>query len=377
MDTRLYLLVASTLVVLLAGCTPASSAAPVILTQSPMATPAISTAPLVGQLPLATPRGQVRTSAVTVLTEVAAADTQVPDDMFFHSVLVGSKLYGAGQQASGQVALYEVDLKTGLTRQVGAARKGWGNMRASERYIVWDTANSTGYEVHIYDLKSDQESIISSGGGPDVSGNIVVWNSVQKVDGKTVQNISGRDMITGKEFPIITRPSAYPRISGQWMIYLDSVGPETANVYAHNLTTSEDFKIGVMPTQGHRIGTVEWYPVISSKNIIWVSVQDDKLHHYNLDTRTDRLLPVPLSAEAALAMPRNLELDGDILVYDQRGVMGHDLACDAAFPIPMIPAIQGKWTSSTHPLVSGGRLVWQTSVDNDVHIYTTEVVRDQ
>jgi hypothetical protein len=56
--------------------------------------------------------------------------------------------------------------------------------------------------------------------------------------------------------------------------------------------------------------------------------------------------------------------------------MGYDLAQDAAFPIPIIPAVKGKWTSSTHPLVSGGRLVWQTSIDGQARIYTTQVVRE-
>jgi hypothetical protein len=176
---------------------------------------------------------------------------------------------------------------------------------------VWDgTSDPNDRKVHVYDTKLNLETIVSSwGGGPDVSGDIVVWANVQKVNGTITQTIMGRNMVTGKEFTIINRPGGRPRISGQWMIYLDSIGPETADVYAHNLTTNEDFKIGVMPSQGQRIGTVEWYPVISGKNIVWVSAQDDKLHHYNLDTRADRLLPVPLTEEATLSMPRNLELD--------------------------------------------------------------------
>jgi hypothetical protein len=367
-------LIATILVVLLIGCKPAAGSRSSVLMQSPVVTPLSNAAPMIEQS--STLSSKVRTSEATVLAKVAAAGVQIADDKFFPTELVANKLYGIGKQASGQLALYEVDLKTGLTRQVGTARKDWGNMHASERYVVWDMTNSTGYEVHIYDLVLDQESVISSGGGPDVSGNIIVWNSVRKTDGKTVQNIYGRNMISGEEFPIITRPSAYPRISGQWMIYLDSIGPDTADIYAHNLTTEEDFKIGVMPTQGQRIGTVEWYPVISGKNIVWVSAQDNKLHHYNLDTRTDRLLPVPLSEEAALSMPRDLDLDGDILIYDQRGQMGYDLALDAAFPIPVIPAVPGKWTSSTPALVSGGRLVWQTQVDQMVNLYTADIIRN-
>jgi Tol biopolymer transport system component len=244
-------------------------------------------------------------------------------------------------------------------------------MRASERYIVWDQdSDSREYlEIHVYDLQTNRESMLATHAAwPDVSGNIAVW-------GEVVYDLS-------KDAPIQVKNQHgkphRPRISGKWIVYLDaSSGEDTADIYAHNLTTDEDFKIGTMPLLGQRIGVVGWYPVISGKNVAWVSIQDDKLHHYNLDTRTDRLLPIPLNAETVNGIPRGLQLDGDILVYELREWMGYDLARDAAFPIPIIPAVKGKWTSSTRPLVSGRRLVWQTSVDNDVHIYTTEVVWDQ
>jgi hypothetical protein len=288
--------------------------------------------------------------------------------MFFPAVSVGDKLYGTGKQTSGQLALYEVNLKTGLTRQVGAARKG--NMRASERYVVWDQySDAKQYtEIHVYDLQTNQESIVAAHSRlPDVSDNIMVWDGVIGYDLAKAASIQTKNL---------HGQPRYPRISGQWVVYLDAYGDDTADVYAHNLATNEDFKIGVMPTQGQRIGVVDWYPVISGKNIVWVSAQDDKLHHYNLDTRTDRLLPIPLNAETVNGIPRGLELDGDILVYELRDYMGYDLARDVAFPIPVIPAVKGKWTSSTHPLVSGGRLVWQTTVDQETHIYSTEIVRE-
>ncbi len=371
MNIRFYL-VAVVLVVFLTGCGAAYGDMQVILAQSPVATPTFSDAVSANKQSLtAIPSSKVRTGEVTVLTMVGDAATQMPVDMFFHAALVNSKLYGIGKQASGQLALYEVDLKTGLTRQVGAARKRWGNMRASERYIVWDQdSDSSEYlEIHAYDLQTNQEFVLATHTAwPDVSGNIAVW-------GEVVYDLSKGAPIQIKNQH--GKPHR-PRISGKWIVYLDaSSGEDTADIYAHNLTTDEDFKIGTMPLLGQRIGIVDWYPVISGKNIVWVSAQDDKLHHYNLDTRTDRLLPVPLTEEAALTMPRNLELDSDILVYDQRGRMGYDLALDVAFPIPVIPAVQGKWTSSTPTLVSGGRLVWQTSVDQETRIYITEIVRDK
>ncbi len=366
------------LLVALAGCALASIGA----VQGTPPIPQLDLSPLVNLTPVneppltAIPSGKVRTGEVTVLT-MASGDTQLPEGMLLSTALAGNKLYGARGLTSGQVALYEVDLDTGYVRQFSSLYKGINGIRASDRYVVWDVASSVSHEVHIYDTRTKQESVIQNAGSPDVSGDIVVWGNVQKENGKVIQNIFGRNMSTGDEFPIVIRSSMRPRISGQWIIYLDLYNDETANIYAHNLSTNEDFKIGVMPTQGQRIGPVNWYPAISGKNIVWVSAQDNKLHHYNLDTHTDRLLPISLIGEVALATPRNLELDGDILVYDQHGQVGYDLTLDAAFPIPVTPAVQGKWTSSTPTLVSGGRLVWQTSIDGQVHIYTTEVVRDQ
>lgn len=108
-------------------------------------------------------------------------------------------------------------------------------------------------KYYMYDLQTDQESILATHTAwPDVSGSIVMWGNVQGYDlskGTPIQikNLHGKPQ--------------RPRISGQWVIYLDvSNNDDTPDVYAHHLTTNEDFKIGTMPMLGPRaIGTVEWY----------------------------------------------------------------------------------------------------------------------
>ncbi len=380
MNTQLNTILASLLIVLLVGCAPISNAAPVVMTQSPIATPSVSNAaPLVGQSPVATPSGKVRTNSPAIMTMVAAGNTQLPKDMFFQTALAGNKLFGAGQLASGKVALFAVDLNTNYVRQFGTFNDGVSNIHASNRYVVWNRSEN---DVLVYDLQADKETVIATGARyPDISDNIVVWTDWRNVHQPNSLDIYGYDLTSKKEIPIITRlgVQSYPRISGQWIVYLDTFGDDTADVYARNLSTREDFKIGTMPMLGQRIGTVEWYPVISGNNVVWVSAQDNKLHHYNLSLRTDRVLPIPTTSEMVNRMPMFLELDGDFLVFEQGEWTGYDLVQDTTFSIPAISPRQnpGKWTSSTHPLISGGRLVWQTSIDKEVRVYTTQIVRDQ
>jgi hypothetical protein len=305
-----------------------------------------------------------------VIPMVAADNTQSPKGLFFRASLVGDKLYGAGAASSGQVALYEADLKTGHLRQLGSWRKGIGSIRASERYVVWEqTSDSQEYnEIRVYDLRLDHETILATHTAwPDISGDIVVWGEVQ-----------GYNLSLGQPLEVINlhgRPGR-PRISGQWVIYLDVVNNSAADIYAHNLNSHEDFRIGTMPMLGNRIGTVEWYPVISGSNVVYVS-EDNQLHHYDLESHTDRVLSVSVSPELSLNTPMFLALDGDTLVYQQGTWMGYDLASDAAFPIARTSPQdkQGKRIMSTSVLVSKGQLIWQTQVDQVVNLYMAGIVR--
>ncbi|CAG0934844.1 hypothetical protein TFLX_03704 [Thermoflexales bacterium] len=354
MNTRLNVLIAGLLSAFLVGCAPAANAA---------RTAVVS--------PLPTPSSDIQIESTTDIALTAAKGTQLPSGLFFRVAQSGLKLYGAGAVNPNGVALYQVDLKTGSARQIGTWRKGIGSIHASERYVVWEqTSDSQEYtEIHVYDLQQDREMVLAiHTAWVDISGDTVVWGDVQAYNlalGKPIEvkNLHGR-------------PS-YPTISDQWVIYLDPVTSYVADIYAHNLSTSEDFKIGTMPMLGDRIGTVDWYPVISGKNIVWVS-EDNQLHQYDLNSRTDRVLPVSVSLEDSLNTPRFLALDGDTLVYEQGTWVGYDLARNVAFPISRTSSQdnRGKRTMSTPVLISNGRLVWQTQIDETVNLYMADLIKN-
>jgi len=198
---------------------------------------------------------------------------------------------------------YEVtfDLASGQERKL--ADKSLYHAHLSDHWLVYiDEAPPGGSgnysRLKVIDINTGQEILNEDNAfQPSISGNVVVWIDLRN----GTEDIYAHSLATSKEFPVVTGPGNrdYPRISGNWVIYLQRTkfptGHETttAQLRAHSLKTNDDFAIGNTPFANDSFqGT---YHAIDGHMVAWVEFEESalsahSLHLYDLSTRSDRIL---------------------------------------------------------------------------------------
>lgn len=301
---------------------------------------------------------------------------------FFAAALDKNSIVGAINEA-GQINLYIIDLTNGQAKRIAQSSPGLGTVRMSGQYVVWDRGAR---EIFVYDLKTNEEKDIGPGTSPDISGNIVVWTSAKNFTTDNPTDIFGYDLASQQPITVVTRPGiqGVSRISNQWVAYLEVNGEKDYRLRAHNITTNGDFEIGAVPVfSPPSLDAAGRYFALSDGRLAWVSDQDRRLHIYDLNLRVDQTISIPNGDNNSL--PISLELDNGLLAFQflngkSVGWMCYDLASGTVLTVPVTQPSDrpGSVISFVTPvLVSNGKLVWETTVNDQPHLYTSDVTRSK
>jgi hypothetical protein len=150
----------------------------------------------------------------------------------------------------------------------------------------------------------------------------------------------------------------------------------TSDLFAHNLFTDETILIGQVPLSqspatgrshdcdGNRVAWASWSWDIQTNQPV------AQQHLYDLTTRTERLLNIPVEGWGI-----RVRIAGDILL----STVGYDLSRDVAFsPFANVPLEQTKGSGGA--MISGNRLAWIArpgdAVEGPWHLYTAAIIRD-
>jgi hypothetical protein len=207
----------------------------------------------------------------------------------------------------GQTNIVAFSLKTGSERRISSLPGGKLDLKISGGFVVWtDVPRPEDTQrrqcVHVYDLITGVEREVGLSnnpqGGPAISGQVVVWGESRTQGHPLEVDIYGYDLQHEQEFPVVVRPGlqAGPRISGDWVIYLDWPSgarltgrlPDQPTLRAHRLSTGEDVEIGQV--RYGEASSSEYYS-ISGQNVVWLE-PDGGVYSYNLSTDQKRSLPL-------------------------------------------------------------------------------------
>lgn len=317
-------------------------------------------------------------------SELAVINSEAASPLkgFFAVALDKDSIVGATNEA-GQINLYIVDLTTGLAKRIAQSNPGLGTVQVSGQYVVWDR---DAREILAYDMTTNQEKSIGPGTSPDVSGNIVVWVSARNFTADNPTDIFGYDLKAQQPITVVIRPGmqGVSRISDQWVAYLEVNGEKDYRLRVHNITTNDDFEIGAVPVfTPQSLDAAGRYFALHDGHLAWVSDQDRQLHIYDLNLRVDQTISIPNADNNSL--PISLELDNGLLAFQflngkSVGWMCYDLASGIVLTVPVTqPSDRPDSVISfvTPVLVSNGKLVWETTVNDQPHLYTSDVTRSK
>lgn len=270
-----------------------------------------------------------------------------------------------------KLGLFAIDLTGNTIHQIGSAPfdEGISGLSVSGNRVVWGTVR----KIHIYDFKTKEESQVETTAtypAPTISGKVAIWDGLFAYD-------------LEKHIPLTitstTGATRYPRISGDWIVSFDALydGPEWghgAKLYAHNLKTNEEFLIGEMAMgygwQGFYAIDTPWVAWLSKPNLETNINDQSKLHLFNLETRTDRIVTPTAVITKTRSFPLNLQLDGNVVLYHLgRDLYGYDIARDVSFPIANPSSAGGD------PIISNDRIVWETPTDKAYVLTIEQVIR--
>lgn len=239
-----------------------------------------------------------------VLQVTGANEVALTVENFVLEGLYGDTAIGITAGEKNQVLL--VDLVSGQVRRLDRSvdAKYRTSPCISERWAVWDESFVTpdgqyaGDRSVAYDLRLDREfqvPITKTTHGLEValSGDIVVWSEIIDYY-SSGSDIFARNLDTEQGWIVAAGPNIQwsPRISGQWVIYLDEErGAFTATLRAHYLPTGEDFPVGQVPSPPD--SSSGKYHALAGHKVVWIKYQPDpvsQLHVFDLETRTDRPL---------------------------------------------------------------------------------------
>ena len=170
-------------------------------------------------------------------------------------------------------------------------------------------------------------------------------------------------------FPICTDSGdqAFPNISGENVIWIDSDFESTGNVHVKNLTSGNDFSIDTSRTDSW----LGWRPAIDGNIIAWAdrrntgpqNPNDFDIYGYDISTHTE--FPIAMNGEQR----PGIDVSGNIVVYTDTGpavnynISGYDLSTQTKLPISPSSATQGT------PAVDGDIVVWSDSRAGNYDIY--------
>ena len=184
---------------------------------------------------------------------------------------------------------------------------------------------------------------------------------------------------TGEQVFISETAGQYPKIDGEWVVYVARVEESHAELRAHNLTTGENILLTQnMATRGTSYqGPDSWgdFFAVRDGRVVWatdLSQPHDPLQWglqvYDLEKRMTRALNLP----EGLGNFSHLGIFGDIVLWRQEFWQGYDLSRDAYFSIPIIPrGWENIQIEKISPVVaSEGRLYWTLTVNGKEHYFT-------
>lgn len=290
------------------------------------------------------------------------------------NTLVGKAIFEEG------VAILKIDLETGAAKLLTPIiSQGIEAITVSGNYVAWVEAFSTENNFHtqliVFDLVKEEQTVLAKGlpRHPDIKDNILAWQEYR--DGQWV--IYSYDLAYAKQFTIAEGPDihSFPRVcSDKWLIYLKDVQegqPGSADLYAHNLITNEEINIGHVPFPSNAIPGR--HHACDDNRVAWIGMTtatknneaNFEQHIYDLDTRTDNILNIPIQG-----LSFDVSISGDILI----STTGYDLSQDVLFdPFINLP------TENTNGklLFSDKRMIWIAEpYDQLWQLYTASIIRN-
>ncbi|MGC8947519.1 MAG: hypothetical protein ACP5N6_15365 [Anaerolineae bacterium] len=286
----------------LAQCAGPASPVPGIPVETaiPTTIPVPTKTTLPAKTALPTPPPPMGPFHLTAATEVAAA---LPPNGYTIYGMDENTAVGILVEGERQMVAVFIDLTTGQVRELDRAENlsmTWQSISA--RWVTWYKEVYVGQgqyesELMVYDRLQDREFQLEDADptwpGPVLSNDVVVWVEFRKTISSHQGDILARDLVTGQKWAVATGPNHqdYPRISGQWVIYLEftegALQEGCADLRTYYLTTGETLAIGQVPhPQNSSAGT---YHAIAGHKVVWIGCQPDpvsQLHIFDLETRT-------------------------------------------------------------------------------------------
>jgi hypothetical protein len=191
------------------------------------------------------------------------------------------------------------------------------------------------------------------------------------------------NLATGEQILISKDSAQYPKVDGEWVVYVADVQDSRAELRAHNLTTGEDISITQgMATRGYSVqGPGSWGEFFAARNgrVVWATSLSAAnippywgLQVYDLAKHTTHTLNLPEN----LGNFSHLGIYGDTVLWRTEFWQGYDLSRDAYFSIPVIPpGWENIKLEKIGPVVaSQGRLFWSLTVNSKEHYFTASII---
>jgi hypothetical protein len=188
---------------------------------------------------------------------------------------------------------------------------------------------------------------------------------------------------TSEQVLITEKVGQYPKIDGEWVVYIADVQDSHAELRAHSLTTGEDILITQdMATRGYSVqGPGSWgdFFAVRDGRVVWATSLSASnappnwgLDVYDLTKRTTHTLNLPEN----LGNFSHLDIHGDTVLWRTDFWQGYDLNQDAYFSIPMFPpGWENIQIEKIGPVVaSQGRLYWSLTANGKEHYFTAPIV---
>lgn len=191
-------------------------------------------------------------------------------------------------------------------------------------------------------------------------------------------------LLTGKQIFISEIAGQYPKIDGDWVVYIsDLFLPTGVELRAYNLATGEEILITqAMATRQNSLqgpASAGDFFAVGNSQIVWVSDLSNTKHTplywgfslFDLKTRITRNVELPQSVGDFSA----LNIFGNIIVWQQSFWQGYDLQQNEYFSIPIIPT---GWESkpidkTSAVIVHNGQLYWSLWINGKEHYFTASL----
>jgi hypothetical protein len=255
----------------------------------------------------------------------------------------------------------------------------------SGRFVVWVARWQQQGALFVYDLHTGHLSFTqreTSLADADLSGHIVIWRQLE--EGR-YWHILGYDLERQTYLKIVSGPHSALRaqISKGWVIYEDWMERDGSDVGLY-LTCANDVreKIRLGSVYAPEDQAVPSFYAIDTPWVAWSTGHwSDKpeLYLYNLETRQAITVAVT-PCGASPAQPRrveNLAISENIVIFTCGQPMGYDIERGVFFSVPIYTAMppDGKWWGLEGWSISGDRIVWVLTSEQESRVYTAQIER--